>query len=204
MCPKVSERKPVHLFISPTKMSFIQVFTEAECAQISTSGVPTDSHKTCCKNIIRDFLATKGIELNVGEASWEIRVDTVSNKGAKEWHYDDVTLLNFIINVLGEGTSVLMDDGTIQQIPVGYGCILVGDQGYTMLGLHPTLHRGPPHDNHRCMMKVALVPNYQITHWISGESVCDSHALTYKERQSRLETLLLDAQRDINPETLML
>lgn len=175
-------------------MSFIQVFTEAECAQISTYGVPTDSHKTRCKNIIRDFLVTKGIDLNVEKASWEVRVDTVSTKGAKEWHHDDATLVNFVINVLGEGTSVLMDDGTVQQIPAGFGCILVGDQGYTMLGLHPTLHRGPPHDNHRCMMKVALVPNYQITHWISGESVCDSSADMYKERNVHLYQVLFDAE----------
>ncbi len=94
----------------------------------------------------------------------------------------------FVVNVRGEGTSVLMDDGTIGVLPLGYGCILVGDQGYTM-------HRGPPHDNNRAM----LIPNFKITHWISGESVCDerTNVETYKERQSRLETLLLDAERDV-------
>ena len=140
----------------------------------------------------------------MSKARWTVCVNIKSHEKTKEWHYDDVTLLNFVINVKGEGTLVLMDDGTVHQIPTGFGCILVGDQGYTMLGLHPTLHRGPNHDNDRAIMHVTLIPNFKITHWISGESVCDSHALTYKERQARLETLLLDAQRVINPETLML
>ncbi len=192
-------------------MSFIQVFTEAECAEIAARPgerhqFADDEYVTRCKNIVRDFLTTKGFDLKVDKArdNWRVRVDTESGVTAKEWHHDDVTILNFVINVRGEGTSVLMDDGTIGVLPLGYGCILVGDQGHTMLGLHPTLHRGPHHDIERAVMKVLLLPNFKITHWISGESVCDSHALTYKERQSRFETLLLDAQRVINPETLML
>ena len=181
-------------------MSFIQVFTEAECAEIAArpgerhqfDGEADDEYVTRCKNIVRDFLVTKGIELNMPKASWKVRVNIKSHEKTKEWHHDDVTLLNFVINVRGEGTSVLMDDGTIGVLPLGYGCILVGDQGYTMLGLHPTLHRGPPHDNDRAIMHVMLIPNFKITHWISGESVCDEHTNVemYKERQSRLDTLL--------------
>jgi hypothetical protein len=178
-------------------MSFVQVLTEAECAEIAARPKCVGGEYVArCKNVVRDFLASKGIELNTDKASWEVRVDLVSTKDAKEWHHDDATLLNFVINVRGEGTSVLMEDGTIGVVPVGSGCVLVGDQGYTMLGLPPTLHRGPGHDNDRAVMKVALVPNYQITHWMSGESVCDEYTNveTYRERNSRVcHNMLLDA-----------
>ncbi len=194
-------------------MSFIQVFSEAECAEIAARpgkrfyfpehDEAEEEYVTRCKNIIRDFLVTKGIELNMSKASWTVCVNIKSHENTKEWHHDDVTILNFVINVRGEGTSVLMDDGTIGMLPLGYGCILVGDQGYTMLGLHPTLHRGPPHDNDRAIMHVMLIPNFKITHWISGESVCDerTNVETYNDRKARLETLLLEAQIDVTKQT---
>ncbi len=86
-------------------MSFIQVFTEAECAEIAArpgerhhfTDEADDEYVTRCKNIVRDFLVTKGIELNMSKASWKVRVNIKSHEKTKEWHHDDVTILNFVV-----------------------------------------------------------------------------------------------------------
>ncbi len=167
----------------------IRVFSEAECEQIAASG-PTEEQLTRCKNIVRDFLATKGVEVN--PICFQVIVTTTSTKGAKEWHHDDVTIVNLVTRIRGEGTSILMEDGGVCVLPIGYGCVFVGDQGYTMLGLKPTLHRGPPVDIDRCLVKVAIPAKAVITDCLSGLSVCDTRTNVdlYKERCSQLPGLL--------------
>ena len=167
-----------------------RVFSEAECEQIATSR-PSDDQLEYCKNIVRDFLATKGVDVKSPEA-FQVIITTKSTKGAKEWHHDDVCIVNFITNIRGEGTSILMEDGGVCVLPVGHGCVLVGDQGYTMLGLKPTLHRGPPVDIDRCVLKVAIPANATITGYLSGPSVCDTRTNVelHEERCTHLDGLL--------------
>ena len=168
-----------------------RVFSEAECAQIAASG-PFDEQLEYCKNIVRDFLTTKDVTVTNPSEAFQVIVTTKITKGAKVWHHDDVTIVNFITNIRGEGTSILMEDGGVCVLPVGHGCVLVGDQGYTMLGLKPTLHRGPPVDIDRCLVKVAIPAKARITDCLSGPSVCDTctNVELYKERCTHLDGLL--------------
>lgn len=61
-----------------------------------------------------------------------------------------------------------------------------------MLGLKPTLHRGPPEDIERLLIKVAIPAKAVITDCLSGPSVCDTRTNVelYNQRCSQLESLL--------------
>ena len=166
---------------------FIQLFSYEECERITASG-PTKADITKTKDYIHTFLAQFGITIT-NERCIKHYIATESSKDSKEWHHDDVTILNFIINIRGEGTRIFKD-GSIHVLTQGQGCVMVGDQGYTMLGLPPTLHRGPPDDFNRYKLNILVIPRNVITDQISGPSVCDSNCDLYKRRQIELEKWL--------------
>lgn len=186
-----------------------QVFSDAECYDITTTSGFTDEHALRCKNIVHHFFVTHGFiitDLSKYKERTKLFIQTESTEDAKDWHYDNRgCILNFIINVRGEGTSVLTSDGRICTIPVGFGCILVGEEGYKMLGLYPTLHRAPSCGLNRCLIKVNIYAGftytfidpfaynleYKITDWLMGSSVCDaqSNITLYKQREANLRHL---------------
>ncbi len=142
------------------------------------------------KNLVVSYMTSNGITMSESSDT-KFMIVTTSTEAAKKWHYDDVTILNFIINIQGEGTKVLINDN-IEILPIGYGCMIVGDQGYTMCGLKPVLHCAPLVDLNRCVMKFVIIPNDHITRDISGPSVCEYNSEKYKKREFELKTMLED------------
>ncbi len=178
----------------------INVFTPEECQEIlhlSDGCFDKDNikqHGTLqvyydkVKSHVMSYLASNDITLSES-AYTKFMIHTSSTEGAKKWHYDDVTILNFIINIQGEGTKVLID-GKTEVLAQGFGCMAVGEQGYTNCSLKPILHCGPPVDVNRCVMKFLIIPSYHVTKYITGPSVCEYGTEEYKKRAIELETML--------------
>ncbi len=178
----------------------IKVFTPEECQEImrlsdgffdkyrSRHPESLQIYYDRVKNHVKSYLTSNDITISES-LPCQFIMATSSTKNAKEWHHDDVTILNFIISIQGEGTKVLIN-GNIETLTPGYGCMIVGDQGYTMCGLKPVLHCGPPVDENRCVMKFVIVPNPEITKDITGPSVCEYNSEEYKKRTIELELML--------------
>ncbi len=178
----------------------IKVFTPEECQEIlrisdgyfdkqrARHPVTLQVYYDKVKSHVMSYLASNNITMSES-ADTKFMIHTSSTEGAKKWHYDDVSILNFIINIQGEGTKILID-GKIEVLAQGYGCMVVGHQGYANCGLKPILHCGPPVDVNRCIMKFLIIPSYHVTKDITGPSVCEYGSEEYKKREIELETLL--------------
>ncbi len=176
----------------PCFPGMIKVFTIEECQEIGNkynklSQVYIDK----AKDHVINYLKLNNIKVKVQNVKH--RIDTSSTKDAKVWHYDDLDIINFIINIHGEGTQLLIDN-KIEVLPQGYGCMVITEQGYTFLGLKPVLHCAPSYDKNRCIMKILVKSNYNSDEHYIGESVCKYNSEEYIKRQSELERML---QRDL-------
>jgi hypothetical protein len=168
----------------------MKVFTIEDCQEIGNqdnklSQVYIDK----AKSFLIPYLESKNIKVKDTLQYVKHMIHTSSTKDAKEWHYDDLPIINFIINIHGEGTKLLIDN-KIEVLPQGYGCMVIGDQGYYFLGLKPVLHCAPSDDKNRCLMKIMLNSNYDSGEHYIGESVCKYNSEEYKKRQSELKTML--------------
>ncbi len=194
----------INSFISEVKdfSGMINVFTIEECQEITNLNINKqilpDIHKEYevtknyiekAKSFLIPYLESKNIQVKDTFKNERYMICTSSSKDAKEWHYDDGLIINFIINLQGEGTQFLIND-KIEVLPQGYGCIAIGDQGYTFLGLKPVLHCAPSDDKNRCLMKIMLTPGCDSGEHYIGESVCKYNSETYKKRQSELKIML--------------
>lgn len=165
----------------------IQVFTEEECQNISNSFI-TDEQINKAKNLVINYLKTNNIILTDNKYLKDM-VHKSSTRGAKKWHHDEISLINFIIIIKGAGTKVLIEN-EIQEIHQGYGYFVIGREGYTFLGLKPVLHCAPELDEDRLLLKIMLNGNYDVTDYAIGSTVCGYDSPEYKKRFGELEQIL--------------
>lgn len=169
----------------------IKVFTPEECCEIfDLSSIYHDyhlRHSNRIKSHVISYLQSHHIIMS-DLASTKMLIHTSSNHSAKEWHYDDVLIINFIINIQGEGTKILIN-GHIETLPKGYGCIMIGEKGYTFLGLKPVLHCAPPIDTNRCIIKFLVLANFHVPRDFIGPSVCKYQSDEYNKRYHELNGL---------------
>jgi hypothetical protein len=121
------------------------VFTEEEC-EIILSDSKNAQLLNKCKLMLKNFLENGGFEISrflpikVIESFGQQSVNT----GNQQWHIDDVSMINFVININGEGTEFYdSEKQQIEKLGRGNGIFLIGEQGYALLGLSPTVHRAP-------------------------------------------------------------
>lgn len=169
----------------------IKVFTIEECQEIVNKDNKQVSYVYIdkAKSFLIPYLESKNIKVKDTLQNVKHMIHTLSTKDAKKWHYDDLPIINFIINIHGTGTKLLIDN-KIEILPQGYGCMVIGDQGYYFLGLKPVLHCAPSDDKNRCLMKIMLDSNYDSDEHYIGTSVCKHNSETYKNRQKEIEVML--------------
>ncbi len=138
----------------------IKIFNQNECDNIEANGI-TNEIEDKLIGIMRDYLQSNNLVLTNNSA-----VKVVTNKSATsrahEWHFDDVSIINFIVCIKGPGTEIY-DPNTnqITSLTPGYGYMVVGEEGYEFLNLIPTLHKAPMNTGEsRLMAKVFLSPNF--------------------------------------------
>lgn len=121
----------------------IHVYSDDECNQIINNKEQSQSLIQKRKQTFVDYFRSNGFDLNDCPVSiiWSYGENGI-NKGGKLWHFDDVSVVNFIICLNGEGTNI-HNDGEIIQIQKGYGYPVVGEEGYAFLGIKPTYHCAP-------------------------------------------------------------
>lgn len=197
---------------------FIKVFTPEECVEIAslnstskqfnhlnyqhelavvkndTKFLKTYDYIQKAKTHVMKYLESQNITVSNSEVFNEhmkYMIHISSTKDAKIWHYDDLPIINFIINIRGEGTKVLID-GNIDILPQGYGCMVIGEMGYNFFGLNPVLHCAPQEDKERCIMKIAVESSPNVTDYLTHASLCKYKSDEFNKRSSELETILLD------------
>jgi hypothetical protein len=116
------------------------VFTINECNEIINDGI-TDYYVEKAKNQVIKYLESENILLS-DRKYLNHMVSRSSTPGAKSWHYDDVSVINFIIIIKGTGTKIL-SNGKIKELQQEYGYMVVGEEGYKFLNLKPVLHCAP-------------------------------------------------------------
>ncbi len=168
-----------------------KVFTIEECQEIGNKDKKQLSQVYIdkAKDYVISYLKSNNIQVKDTLQNVKHQIDTFSVKSAKEWHYDDNTIINFIINIHGTGTKLLIDN-KIEVLPQGYGCMVVSEQGYSFLGIKPVLHCAPSDDKNRCLMKILVNPSYNSGEDYIGTSVCKYNSETYKNRQKEVEIML--------------
>lgn len=167
----------------------IRVFSEEECDEIAEryKKVPYAETKYIVRaqNIVIDYLKSNNLTLT-RDHLFKDMIHNVSTKEAKSWHYDEVTLINFIVILQGEGTHVSFSNDSVIQTSKGYGYIVIGKEGYKFLGLDPVLHCAPSSDENRLLFKLMLRGDINIDECIVGPSVCAYNSSLYKERAANM------------------
>ncbi len=173
----------------------ISVYTIEECNQIIEDG-PSKEQIQKAKNKVIEYLQSKDIILTEPN-HLNSMVHNSSTKAAKSWHYDDVSVINFIINIKGTGTKLLVD-GKIEELTQGNGFMVIGEEGYTFLGLKPVLHCAPESDVDRLMLKIMFNPNFNLSDYVQGPNVCSFGSELYKLRTKEVESMLKSDLQIIN------
>ncbi len=165
----------------------IHVFTIDECTDI-INGNTNDYYIQKAKNKVIEYLESKNIVIT--EPKYLIHIISKSStNGAKSWHYDDDSLINFIINIKGSGTKILID-GKIEELLQGYGYMVIGEEGYKFLNIKPTLHCAPKSDENRLLLKIMLCANFNLSDYVLGPSVCSYNSPEYNTRNEKLDLML--------------
>ncbi len=170
----------------------INVFTINECNDI-INGNTNDCHIQKAKNKVIEYLESKNIIINEPNYLKHI-ISKSSTNGAKSWHYDDNSLINFIINIKGSGTKLLIDE-KIEELQQGQGYMVIGEEGYKFLNIKPTLHCAPKSDDNRLLLKIMLCGNSNLSDYVLGPSVCSYNSPEYAIRSEKLDLML---NQDIN------
>ncbi len=168
------------------------VFTIDECNDIIKDGL-TDYLIQKAKNKVIEYLESKNIVISDQKYLTHM-ISNSSTSGAKSWHYDDVSVLNFIIIIKGSGTKLLIDE-KIEKLQQGYGCIVIGEEGYKFLNLKPILHCAPKSDDDRLLLKIFLNGNFNLPDYVIGPDICNYNSPEYAIRSAKLDKML---DQDIN------
>jgi hypothetical protein len=169
-----------------------QVFTIDECNEI-INGNLTDYHVEKAKTQVIKYLESENIILSDPKYLTHM-VSRSSTPGAKSWHYDDVSVINFITIIKGTGTK-LLSDGKIEELQQGYGYMVIGEEGYKFLNLKPVLHCAPNSDNNRLLLKIFLDGSFNLSNLVFGPSVCSYDSPEYAIRAGKLDSML---DQDLN------
>ena len=98
------------------------------------------------KIMLGNFLESNNIDIHTLPKIKVIKFTGQSSLGQnnQSWHIDDVSLINFVINVNGEGTDFFNEDTQqIESLGEGNGIFLIGEQGQAFFGLKSTIHKAP-------------------------------------------------------------
>lgn len=138
------------------------------------------------KEYIQTWLESKGIRIIDPTCMKHFITKT---PGDDTWYYPDVSVVSFVINLQGDGIRILTENG-VETLPVGHGCLLVGDQGYTMCGLKPTLCSRPRSTNSH-MLTILVEPRENILEILAGDCVipCPSGSEEDKKSHAELKAL---------------
>ncbi len=173
-------------------MLMFHVFTIDECNDIINDGI-TDYHVEKAKTLVIKYLESENIILS-DRKYLNHMVSRSSTPSAKSWHYDDVSVINFITIIKGTGTK-LLSDGKIEELQQGYGYMVVGEEGYKFLNLKPVLHCAPSSDDNRLLLKIFLDGNFNLSNWVLGPGVCSYDSPEYAIRAGKLDLML---SQDLN------
>ena len=138
----------------------IKIFNQNECDNIVANGI-TNAIEDKLIGIMRDYLLSNNLVLTNNSA-----IKVVTNKSATtrahEWHFDDVSIINFIVCIEGPGTEIYEPGSNqITCLTPGHGYMVIGEEGYEFLNLIPTFHKAPANTGvPRLMTKVFLSPNF--------------------------------------------
>jgi hypothetical protein len=163
------------------------VFAIDECNDIINDGCNKE-HIIKAKNKVIEYLQSKNITID--QKYLVSMIHTSSTSDAKLWHYDDNSLINFIVNIKGKGTQILDNEKNIIELQQGEGYIVIGEEGYKFLGIGPTLHCTPSTDNERMILKIMLNANYNLSEYVFGETVKSHCSPDYKNRNKELDAML--------------
>ena len=174
--------------------NLVNLFTIEECIDIENE--LKDIYVTKAKNAVIDFLHMNGISVN-NNVKLLSMIHTKSTNGAKSWHYDDLSIVNFIINIKGKGTKILIDKNIVE-LERGCGVIIIGEEGYKFCKLKPILHCAPESDTDRILLKIMIDGSYDASNYFSGNDVCEYNSVEYIKRNKELEKLFLNDIQIIN------
>lgn len=162
------------------------VFTIDECNDIINEEF-TLKHVDKAKNKIINYLRTKNITVDKKYLNFLVYQD--NPYGSDVWHYDDDYLINFIVNIKGDGTQILdKENNTIIELKQGDGYMIIGGKGYLYLGLDPTLFRYPSYDNGWLHFCITL----RTPECVFGNNVTKYNSPEYKSRNKKIRSMLLD------------
>ncbi len=173
----------------------INVFTINECNDI-INGNTNDNHIQKAKNKVIEYLESKNIVINEPKYL-NCMIHNSSTNGAKSWHYDDNSLINFIINIKGSGTKLLIDE-KIEELLQGQGYMVIGEEGYKFLNIKPTLHCAPKSDDNRLLLKIMLCANFNLSDYVFGDCVCSYNSPEYNIRNEKLDLMLEQDMEIVN------
>jgi hypothetical protein len=144
-----------------------KIFTHDECETIKK-----DPYNIIYINKIKDqiikYLKNNDLFL-INTNTMKYSVINNVNKNTNKWHYDDITLINYIVCIEGDGT-IIKHNNEILQLSKGEGFPMIGEEGHAFLNLSPTLHRSPNTTDKRLLIRVILEPDFKINKIIEGNT----------------------------------
>jgi hypothetical protein len=181
-----------------------QIFTLEECNKIINNDEDISNLLCRCKSYICNYFENLGVKIvneklithqfiknggvdDDGDYDEIFKFDDPLNSNLS-WYIDDIFIFNFIINIYGEGILYVDEDENIKQLEQGYGKILIGDVGYSTLGIKPTIHNKYPENS--MILRFTLNGNFNMKEILNGNIVEEYGTKLFNERLDKSYNIL--------------